>query len=91
MDSIREISNKYLRDYLTLFGVAGTIIILDQTTKTLVRVNLAIGEMWSPWEWLEPYARIVHWKNTGAAFGMLQGLGDIFMILASVVALAIVY
>jgi len=91
MDSTQKVSSKYLRDYLTLFGIAGTIIILDQTTKTLVRANLALGEMWSPWEWLEPYARVFHWKNTGAAFGMLQGLGDIFMILAIVVALGIVY
>lgn len=91
MDSISERFNKYLRDYLTLFGISGTIIILDQATKSLVRGNLALGEMWSPWEWLEPYARIVHWKNTGAAFGILQGLGDIFMILAIVVAIGIVY
>lgn len=91
MDSIKERSNKYLRDYLTLFGIAGTIIILDQATKSWVRANLALQEMWSPWEWLEPYARIVHWKNTGAAFGILQGLGDIFLILAIAVAIGIVY
>lgn len=91
MDSTSRFSVKYIRDYLTLFTIAGAIIILDQTTKTLVRANLALGEFWSPWDWLEPYARIVNWKNTGAAFGMLQGLGDIFAILAIVVAIAIVY
>ena len=91
MDSTSKFSVKYIRDYLTLFTIAGAIIILDQATKTLVRSNLALGEFWSPWDWLEPYARIVNWKNTGAAFGMLQGLGDIFAILAIVVAIAIVY
>lgn len=91
MESTEKISPNYFRDYLTLFSIAGAIAIIDQTTKYLVRSNLALGDMWSPWEWLEPYARIVHWNNTGAAFGMLQGLGDIFLILAIVVALAIVY
>jgi signal peptidase II len=91
MDSTTKISFKYLRDYLTLFAFGGAIIILDQITKTIVRMNLALGETWSPWEWLEPYARIVNWKNTGAAFGMLPSLGDFITILAIVVAIAIVY
>jgi signal peptidase II len=91
MYSTAKISFKYLRDYLTLFAIGGAIIILDQITKTLVRMNLALGETWSPWEWLEPYARIVNWKNTGAAFGMLPSLGDFITILAIVVAIAIVY
>lgn len=91
MDSTEKISFKYLRDYLTLFAIGGAIIILDQITKTLVRMNLALGETWSPWEWLEPFARIVNWKNTGAAFGILPSLGDFITILAIVVAIAIVY
>ncbi len=81
----------YLRDYSILFGFGGMIILIDQITKALVRSNLALGTWWSPWVWLEPYARIVNWKNTGAAFGILPGLGDIIAILAVVVALAIVY
>jgi signal peptidase II len=91
MGSNTKISSNYLRDYLTLFGIGGTIIIIDQTTKILVRRNLAIGEWWSPWVWLEPYARIVNWKNTGAAFGILPNFGDFITILAIVVAIAIVY
>lgn len=91
METSEKISPNYLRDYLTLFSIAGAIAIVDQITKYLVRSNIAYGEMWSPWEWLEPYVRIVHWNNTGAAFGMLQGLGDVFLILAIVVAIAIVY
>lgn len=91
MESNSKISSNYLRDYLTLFGIGGTIIIIDQITKILVRRNLAIGEWWSPWEWLEPYARIVNWKNTGAAFGILPNFGDFITILAIVVAIAIVY
>lgn len=91
MDSTEKITPNYLRDYLTLFGIGGVIIFLDQTTKVMVRRNLAIGEWWAPWEWLEAYARIVNWKNTGAAFGILPSLGDAIAILAIVVAIAIVY
>lgn len=91
MESTSKISSNYLRDYLTLFGIGGAIIILDQTTKVLVRRNLALGEWWSPTEWLEPYLRIVNWKNTGAAFGILPSMGDFIAILAVVVAIAIVY
>lgn len=82
---------KYWREHLSLFLVSGAIILLDQTTKSIIRANLALGEMWSPWKWLEPYARFVHVKNTGAAFGMLQSFGDVFMILAMIVAVAILY
>ncbi|MCJ7535341.1 MAG: signal peptidase II [Anaerolineales bacterium] len=91
MESTSKVSFNNLHDYLTLFGIGGAIIILDQTTKFLVRSNLALSEWWSPWEWLEPYARIVNWKNTGAAFGILPSLGDFIAILAVVVAIAIVY
>jgi signal peptidase II len=71
--------------------MAGFIVALDQWTKFLVRTRLPFGEIWSPWSWLTPYARIVNWKNSGAAFGMLQGFGGVFTLLAIVVALAIFY
>jgi signal peptidase II len=43
-----------------------------------------------PIEWLAPYVRIVHWKNTGAAFGLFRDGNVIFAILAVLVSLAIV-
>jgi signal peptidase II len=82
---------KRLENYSFLMLVAGMIVTLDRVTKTLVLNNLAIEEFWSPWAWLEPYARIVHWKNTGAAFGMLPGFSDVFSIMAVLVSLAILY
>jgi signal peptidase II len=82
---------KYLRDYAFLYSIAGVIIILDQWTKWLVRERLAYTESWSPWEWLSPFARIVHWNNTGAAFGMFQGYALIFTVLAIGVSAAIMY
>jgi len=85
--------NQKVKDYLILFGVAGAIIALDQWTKWLVRENIEFGTQWVPdWlMWLSPYARIVHWYNSGAAFGMFQNGNTVFMILAFIVICAIIY
>ena len=77
--------------YLTLTLIAGTVILLDQWAKDWVRSNLAFGEQWMPWSWLAPYARILNWRNTGAAFGLFQEGGGIFTILAIAVAIMIIY
>ncbi len=82
---------KYFQDYAFLGLIAGIVIILDQWTKSLVREYIPFGDVWSPWPWLAPYARIVHWKNTGAAFGMFQSFGGVFTILAIIVAIVILY
>lgn len=80
-----------LRSYLSLALVSGAIILLDQLTKTWVRDNLALSQTWMPWEQLAPYARIVHWQNSGAAFGMFQNAGAFFAVLAILVAGMIIY
>ena len=79
-------------NYAGLFLVAGLIIALDQWTKALVR-TLPVGGIWLPagLEWLAPYARIVNWYNTGAAFGSFQGYGWLFTVLAFIVAGLIIY
>lgn len=81
---------KNLRSYLILFPIATGIVAFDQWTKLLVRTNIARGDMWSPWDWLTPYARIVHWFNTGVAFGMFQDNNLLFSILVSIIALMII-
>jgi signal peptidase II len=82
---------KYLKDYSILFLMAGFVISLDQWTKTLVRQNIPLGGAWMPVDWLQPYARIVHWYNEGAAFGLFQKGSLIFASLAVVVILLIIY
>jgi len=81
---------KKLKSYLFLFSVALSVIGLDQWTKAIVRSNLALGEIWSLWDWLTPYARFVHWYNTGVAFGMFQNNNVLFAILVSIIALVII-
>ena len=85
--------NQKVKDYLILAGVSGLVICLDQWTKWLVRENIEFGAQWLPdWLiWLSPYARIVHWYNSGAAFGMFQNGNLVFTTLAFLVIGAIIY
>lgn len=83
---------KYLKAYTFLLPISLFLIALDQWTKNLVRENLILNEFWMPVEWLEPYLRIVNWHNTGAAFGIFQGMNSVFMVLAFVIiGLILVY
>lgn len=84
---------KLLRRYAGLFIGAGAIIALDQWTKHLVRTHIPLGTTWLPagWENLETYARVVHWYNTGAAFGIFQGGSLVFTMLAFIVSIAILW
>jgi signal peptidase II len=78
------------KSYILLFGLAAAVISLDQWTKYLVRSQIEFGDAWMPWDWLAPYARIVYWHNSGAAFGMGQNLSLLFTILAIVVGCVII-
>jgi signal peptidase II len=85
--------NNVFRNYWGIFTIAAVIVALDQWTKWLVRINIPAGESWLPESlmWLSPYARIVHWYNRGAAFGMFQEGGMVFTVLAFIVIAAIIY
>ena len=79
--------------YWGIFTIATLIIALDQWTKWLVRTNIPAGQSWLPDSllWLGPYARIVHWYNKGAAFGIFQEGSMVFTVLAFIVSAAIIY
>jgi signal peptidase II len=80
-------------DYFILLIFGGLIIGLDQWTKALVRFNIPAGTDWLPagLAWLQPYARIRHWYNSGAAFGIFQNGNLVFTILAIIVIILIFY
>jgi len=81
---------KYISIYSLLVSIAGLVILFDQITKQIIRTNLSLGQIYRPDLWLSEYARIVHWKNTGAAFGLFQNMGGVFTVLSFVVAAVIV-
>ena len=82
-----------IQKYWGIFTIAAVIIALDQWTKWLVRTNIPAGQSWLPDSllWLSPYARIVHWYNRGAAFGIFQEGSMVFTVLAFIVSAAIIY
>lgn len=84
---------KLVQKYWAILVIAAIIVFLDQWTKGLVRANLPFGASWLPesMQWLSPYARIVHWYNTGAAFGMFKDASMILTVLAFVVIAAILF
>lgn len=84
---------KIFEKYWQIVLIAAAIVALDQWTKTLVRENIPLSGSWLPeWlTWLSPYARIVHWYNTGAAFGMFKDGGMVFTVLAFIVIALILY
>jgi signal peptidase II len=65
------------RAFLLFAGV----VALDQLVKTAVVSALAVGESLSV---IGEVLRITHIRNTGAAFGMLKGLGGVFALAAIV-------
>ncbi len=82
---------KFLSDFGILFLISGTVVLLDQWTKYVIRVNLPMGAIFHP-EWmLSQYARIVHWSNTGAAFGIFQNMNLVFTVLSFIVIGVIFY
>lgn len=80
-------------DYLIILFFGGIIIGLDQWTKYLVRSNVPLGTDWLPagLGWLLPFARVRHWYNSGAAFGIFRNGNLVFTILAIIVIILIFY
>lgn len=80
-----------LTDYVWLLLGAGFIVAVDQLTKEWIRNTLSLGEIYRPEHWITPYARILHWTNTGSAFGLFPNMSGVLTVLAFIVAAAIIY
>jgi len=74
-----------------LLEVAAIIFSLDQLTKFLVMNNISPGATWAPIPGLERLVLIRYTTNPGAALGLFRGSGNIFMVIAFLVAVAIIY
>jgi signal peptidase II len=80
-----------LGEILLPFLITGGVLLLDQFSKNLVETRIPLYGYWAPIPSLAHIFRITHTANTGAVFGLFQGSGWFFAILAIVVAAAIVY
>lgn len=80
-----------MKRYMFLFSVAGLVVSLDQLSKAYVRAHLALGESWNPFPALSSFINVTHWQNNGAAFGLFQTGGNLFMVVAILVSGIIIY
>lgn len=67
---------------------AVAILVLDQLSKWWVRENMSVGDYWAL---INGFVDIRYIHNKGAAFGILQGGGLLFMVMAAIVIAATVY
>jgi len=77
-------------EYWIVPVAAALVLITDQVTKYLVATKLEVGQPLDLIPWLAPIFSITHVTNTGVAFGLLQGLGNVFVIAHVIAAVAII-
>lgn len=79
------------RKYKILIAIAPAVFVLDQITKWIILIDVALGDRIPV---IPGYFDIVHFRNTGAAFGMFSGLSDdvrapFFYIVAGIAAVVL--
>lgn len=70
---------------LILPVVALLVVAADQVSKVMVVRQLEVGQSMDLTSWLAPVFRITYVTNTGVAFGLLPGMGGLFVVIAIVV------
>ena len=72
-------------------AVAVLTLVVDRISKWAVMDSLKLGESWNPVAALERWVSLTYVTNTGAAFGLFPDHGVIFMVIAVVVIVAIIF
>lgn len=80
-----------MRRWLLLFLTIAAVLTVDQITKRIVVETMRLGESNQPIPAIADFFQITRSQNTGAAFGFLAQAGDIFLIIAVVVTVALVF
>lgn len=79
------------RNWLFLFAIILLVLAADQISKRLIVDNLRIGESRQPIPALSPFFQLTRSQNTGAALGFLPQAGDLFLVIAVIVVLGMLY
>lgn len=78
------------RYWLLLAVTLGLTLTIDQVSKLWIVNNLEMYETIQPIPALGEYFRLTRSYNTGAAFGIFENAGDLFMIIAVIVVAAMI-
>lgn len=76
--------------WLWVVLIAAVVVALDQWTKNLIEARIPLWEGYPPFPNLAQYFNLVHYQNSGAAFGLLRGQASLFIVVAVVVVVIIV-
>lgn len=79
------------RRWIMLFAIIGLVLLLDQVTKRQIIETMLVGQTITPIPALVPYFQITYSQNMGAAFGFLPQGGDLFLVIALVIVVAMIY
>lgn len=63
---------------------AGTVLALDQLSKSWIVAHMSLGESREVASWLAPLFSLTYVTNTGIVFGLFQGMGDVLLIVVFV-------
>jgi signal peptidase II len=75
--------------WITFFGVAATVVVLDQLTKAWLVGQLAPGEVRSV---VGDFVRLIYSQNSGALFGLFRDNAVVFGIVSlAVIGLIVAY
>ncbi|KXK56985.1 MAG: Signal peptidase II, partial [Chlorobi bacterium OLB7] len=75
-----------LRNWITLIVIVTLVLAADQISKNIVQRNMYLGQSIDV---IDPFFAITYSENSGASFGFLPQAGDIFLMLAFVIAIGI--
>jgi signal peptidase II len=76
--------------WLWVVIIAAIVVAFDQWTKSLIEARIPLWQGYPPFPSLAKYFNLVHYQNSGAAFGLLRGQAGLFIVVAVVVIIIIV-
>ena len=79
-----------IKAYTEMLIIAAVVFVLDQASKYWIRTHLALRETITPIPAIGSWFRIIHWKNTGVAFGLFQGSGWVLTVVGIIVVIGII-
>ena len=90
MENVDISLSKKIKAYGGMLLIAALVFAADQLSKYWIRTHLALRETITPIPAIGSWFRIIHWKNTGVAFGLFQGNGWILTVIGIVVVIGII-
>lgn len=88
--SVMEKKTGRIKAYTEMLIIAAIVFVLDQASKYWIRTHLALRETITPIPAIGSWFRIIHWKNTGVAFGLFQGSGWVLTAVGIIVVIGII-